>query len=257
MRSINIGYHILKKDIHLINLSIIIPCYNESKSLPRLFDACYIASKGRSDIQFVFVNNGSNDDTQMVLDNLLGLKKYSFGKSVLVPFNQGYGFGILQGLYMADGQILSWTHADLQTDPNDVILAYEHYRKELETNSCIVKGERKERKLFDNIFTAGMSFLSSILLKQKLWDINAQPKIFNRIFLSHLKNAPFDFSLDLYLLFVANKLKYNINTFPVYFSKREFGEAKGGGTLKGKFKLVKRTLDYVIELRNDIKKGNR
>lgn len=257
MRSINIGYHILKKDFHLINLSIVIPCYNESKSLPRLFEACYVACKGRCDIQFVFVNNGSNDDTQNVLENLLSLEKYSFGKSVLVPFNKGYGFGILQGLYMADGLILSWTHADLQTDPKDVVSAYDQYRKELEANSCIVKGERKKRKLFDNIFTAGMSFLSSIILKQKLWDINAQPKIFNRIFLANMKNAPFDFSLDLYLLFVANRLKYNINKFPVYFSKREFGEAKGGGTIKGKFKLINRTLNYVIELRNDIKNGNR
>jgi glycosyltransferase involved in cell wall biosynthesis len=257
MRSINIGYHILKKEFLLIKLSIIIPCYNESKSLPKLFDACYIACKGRSDIQFIFVNNGSNDDTQIVLEQLLCFEKYSFGKSILVPLNKGYGFGILQGLHIADGQILSWTHADLQTDPNDVISAYDHYKFELEANSCIVKGERKKRKLFDNIFTAGMSLLCSILLKQKLWDINAQPKIFNRIFLSNLKNAPFDFSLDLYLLFVANRLKYNINKFPVYFSNRKFGEAKGGGTLKGKLKLVKRTLNYVFELRNDIKKGNR
>ena len=241
----------------MISLSIIIPCYNESKSLPRLIEECYIANLGRSDIQFVFVNNGSNDDTQIVLDNLLVLDKYSFGKSVLVPCNKGYGFGILEGLKMADGKILSWTHADLQTNPNDVILAYEYYRKELEMNKCIVKGERKNRKLLDNIFTVGMSFLSSILLKQKLWDINAQPKIFNRIFLTQLKNAPFDFSLDLYLLFIANKLKYSVNTFPVNFSKREFGEPKGGGTLKGKLKLVKRTLNYVIELRNDIKNGNR
>jgi glycosyltransferase involved in cell wall biosynthesis len=226
-------------------------------SLPRLFDACYEACKGRKDIQFVFVNNGSKDDTQIVLNNLLRQEKYSFGKSVFVPDNKGYGFGILQGLYSADGQILSWTHADLQTDPRDVILAYELYKKDLEINFCIVKGERRERKIFDNIFTSGMSFLSSILLKQKLWDINAQPKIFNRIFLTHLKNAPFDFSLDLYLLFVANRLKIMINTFPVYFSKREFGEAKGGGTLIGKFKLIKRTCGYIIELRNDIKKGKR
>ena len=45
--------------------------------------------------------------------------------------------------------------------------------------------------------------------------------------------------------------------FQFFFAKREFGEAKGGGTLKGKFKLIKRTLKYIIELRNDILKGSR
>jgi glycosyltransferase involved in cell wall biosynthesis len=238
-------------------LSVVIPCYNEAKSLVRLFEACLDACKERKDIQFIFVNNGSNDDTQIILDELLTHEKYFFGKSVLVPRNQGYGFGILQGLKHAEGLVLSWTHADLQTDPNDVISAYEFYKVELEKNKCIVKGERKGRNLFDSMFTAGMSFYSTLMLKQSLWDINAQPKIFNRVFLENLKNAPYDFSLDLYLLFVANRVQICVKTFPVFFAKREFGEAKGGGTLKGKFKLIKRTLKYIIELRNDILKGSR
>jgi len=241
----------------VINLSIVIPCYNESKSLPRLFLACFNACKLRSDIQFIFVNNGSNDDTQIVLDQLLSQENCTFGKSVNVPINKGYGFGILQGLMVAEGKILSWTHADLQTDPKDVILAYELYKVELESNHCIVKGERKGRNLFDNIFTGGMSMISSFFLNQKLWDINAQPKIFHRDFMNHLKNAPYDFSLDLYVLFVANRFNISIKSFYVFFSNREFGEAKGGGTLKGKFKLIKRTIGYINELRNDIIKGNR
>jgi hypothetical protein len=56
---------------------------------------------------------------------------------------------------------------------------------------------------------------------------------------------------------VANRIQLKVKSFPVIFSKREFGEAKGGGTLNGKLKLVKRTLSYIIELKNDIKKGNR
>jgi len=247
----------LKNLFKLINLSIVIPCYNESKSLPRLFLTCINAAKGRNDIEFIFVNNGSNDETQIVLDQLFSQDNYTFGKSVHVPINKGYGFGILQGLAAAEGRILSWTHADLQTDPKDVILAYELYKVELESNQCIVKGERKGRNFFDNLFTGGMSVMASFFLNQKLWDINAQPKIFHRNFMNHLTNAPYDFSLDLYLLFVANKIKISINSFPVFFSNREFGVAKGGGTLKGKFKLIKRTIGYIIELRNDIIKGNR
>jgi len=190
----------------LIKLSVVIPCYNEAKSLVPLFEACLDACNERKDIQFIFVNNGSNDDTQIILDELLTHEKYFIGKSVLVPENQGYGFGILQGLKHADGLVLSWTHTDLQTDPKDVISAYEFYKDELETKKCIVKGERKGRNLFDSMFMTGMSLYSTLMLKQSLWDINAQPKIFNRVLLENLKNAPYDFSLDLYLLFVANRV---------------------------------------------------
>lgn len=241
----------------MINLSIIIPCYNESGSLPRLLNACYNACKGRSDIQFIFVNNGSIDDTQTILNQLLSQEKYRFGKSLKVPVNKGYGFGILEGLRVADGQILSWTHADLQTDPNDVIKAYDLYREDLQNNRCLVKGERKGRNIFDNIFTTSMSLISSLLLKYKLFDINAQPKIFHKNFMNDMRKAPFDFSLDLYLLFVANRINLPIKTYPVVFSNRVFGEAKGGGTIKGKIKLIKRTFGYIIELRKDIINGKR
>ena len=241
----------------MINLSIVIPCYNESKSLPRLFLSCLNACTGRNDIQFVFVDNGSDDDTQLVLNQLLNQDSFNFGISVHVPVNKGYGFGILQGLKRAEGTIVSWTHADLQTDPRDVVLAYDLYKTELESNKCIVKGERIGRNFFDNLFTSGMSFVSSVFLNQKLWDINAQPKIFHRDFLEDLEKAPHDFSLDLYVLYVANKIEIPINNFHVSFSNREFGEAKGGGTIKGKLKLIKRTIKYIIDLRNDIINGYR
>lgn len=240
----------------MINLSIIIPCFNESKSLHKLLDACYNASNGRSDIEFIFVNNGSNDDTEVILEELLSQEKYSFGKSLLIKVNIGYGNGILQGLAVAKGNVLSWTHADLQTDPNDVIKAYELNKDDLNLNQCIVKGERKGRNIFDNIFTAGMSILSSIFLKQFLWDVNAQPKIFHRKFLEKFKKAPQDFSLDLYLLFIANKYKIPIKRYQVFFSKRLYGKAKGGGTFRGKYNLIKRTIACIIELQKEISKGN-
>jgi len=241
----------------LISLSIVIPCYNESKSLAKLFEACYVSCASRKDIQFIFVNNGSIDDTEITLNQLLLEKKYSFGKLVHVEKNQGYGYGILQGLKEAEGKIIAWTHADLQTDPADVVMAFNEYRFDLENNLCIVKGERQGRNIFDNLFTAGMSFFSTIFLSQKLWDINAQPKLFHKDFMQNLKNAPYDTSIDLYVLFVANKLKIPIKNYPVFFSKRKFGIAKGGGSLKGKYKLIKRTFMYIIELRKDILKGKR
>ena len=62
---------------------------------------------------------------------------------------------------------------------------------------------------------------------------------------------------DLYVLFVANRLGMKVQSFPVFFAKREFGEAKGGGSLKGKYKLIKRTFAYIFQMRKDIKQGKR
>ena len=234
------------------SISIIIPCFNEEKSIPRLIERCHAISINRKDVQFVFVNNGSTDNTLEVLyfetNKLISLNF----KIVSINLNIGYGNGIKFGLNTADNDILAWTHADLQTDPIDVINAFDLYKNQLYNTNSIVKGSRKNRPFFDNLFTIGMSIFSSIYLKKNLWDINAQPKIFHKNFLCFLSDAPDDFSLDLYFLYVAALRKYKIYNFPVFFNLRMFDHAKGGGTFNGKTKLIKRTLIYIFSLNNRI-----
>lgn len=50
-----------------------------------------------------------------------------------------------------------------------------------------------------------MSIYETILLRTKLVDINAQPNLFHRSFYDSLTDAPKDFSLDLYFLYMAQK----------------------------------------------------
>jgi len=235
-----------------IALSVVIPCYNEGNNLKILLESCRNAIGKRENIEIIIVDNGSSDLSLDILKDILKDKKYAFVNVKKVENNIGYGHGILEGLAIAKGQILSWTHADLQTDPLDVILAFEKHQIDLLDSSCIVKGNRKGRNIFDNIFTGSMALISSIFLKSFLWDINAQPKIFHRNFLLLLDKAPLDFSLDLYFLYIAKKSETTIHSYPVKFLERKFGEAKGGGTLSGKLKLIRRTLKYIIQLRKDV-----
>lgn len=225
--------------------------------MPDLIRICREAGNNSSEIEFVFVNNGSKDNSSTIFNELLQQPGNQFAKLVDIPVNKGYGYGILQGLYAASGEILSWTHADLQTDPADVIGAFRKYEEKLLTGKYLVKGKRIGRKLFDALFTSGMSTISSVLLSTNLSDVNAQPKMFKKDLMLNLYKAPYDFSLDLYLLYVAKGAGMTILSFPVDFKKRMFGEAKGGGTLKGKINLIKRTLNFIFELRRAIKKGER
>ena len=66
-----------------------------------------------------------------------------------------------------------------------------------------VKGNRQGRPLFDVFFTAGMSLFETCYLHMKLYDINAQPNLFPRTFYESWENPPYDFSLDLYALYMA------------------------------------------------------
>ena len=68
----------------MINLSIVIPCYNESKSLSILLKN-FSQKLNRRDIELIVVNNGSTDSTKSILFNLK--KKYNFLKTIYVKKN--------------------------------------------------------------------------------------------------------------------------------------------------------------------------
>ena len=232
------------------DLSIVIPCYNEAENIPLLIKS--IDGNYKPDTEIILVDNGSTDDTPAVL--LEGLKSVSNAliRSVRVENNIGYGHGIMAGVHEARGEIIAWTHADMQTDPGDVIAAYENYINVERFEDSILKGKRIGRNPLDAFFTLGMSILSTLLLKVIITDVNAQPKVFHKSFLKKMNDAPDDFSLDLYLLYQAKINGYQILKYPVHFGKRLHGEAKGGGTLKGKWKLIKRTWSYMNELRDKL-----
>ena len=233
-------------------LSIIVPCYNESKNIPLIISAFKKAVGTRQNIEVILVNNGSNDDSAEVFKSQLAEEK-NF-KLVNLEKNQGYGFGILSGLEAAAGDVLSWTHADMQTDPNDVIRGFDFYLQHKDAE-FFIKGKRKNRAALEFLFTFGMQVIASLALKTYLDDINAQPKIFSRKFYEKfIKNkAPYDFSLDLFVLYKARKNSLKIKEIEVNFAKRMHGEAKGGGSWKTRIKLIKRTFSYIFKLRKEVR----
>ena len=235
-------------------LSVIFPCYNESSNIVGIISSIKSALHGRNDVEIILVDNGSTDSTPQVLEQALQGEAIQQFKTYRIPKNIGYGHGIMEGVRIASGEVIAWTHADLQTDPEDVIEAYKIFVEHPEFPNCILKGRRVGRNPLDALFTGGMSILSTLLLRKRLSDVNAQPKMFHRDFLEKLTELPYDFSLDLYLLFQASLHGYTILEYPVHFGKRLHGESKGGGSLKGKWKLIRRTLSYMLKLKHDLER---
>jgi glycosyltransferase involved in cell wall biosynthesis len=230
-----------------MKFSLIIPCYNEAANLPLLLERCKELA-ARPDVEVVLVDNGSTDSTAQILENLV--PKYPGCRSIRVEKNQGYGFGIMSGLKAAEGRILGWTHADMQTDPQDALLGLEYFGNH--GDEIFVKGRRYGRPFMDVVFTVGMSFFETILLARPMWDINAQPTMFSRRFFESWTAPPDDFSLDLYAYFQAQRYGLKVHRFPVRFGERAHGVSHWNVNWAAKRKFIRRTVDFSLQLKKKI-----
>jgi glycosyltransferase involved in cell wall biosynthesis len=231
-----------------MRFSLVIPCYNEEANLPLLLERCK-ALAARPGIEVVLVDNGSTDGTPDTLRKLL--PNYAGCRSVRVEKNQGYGFGILTGLKAASGEILGWTHADMQTDPQDALLGLALFDRF--GDNIFVKGRRNGRPLMDVLFTIGMSVFETALLRKPLWDINAQPTMFARQFFTDWHCAPHDFSLDLYAYYQARCKQLDVHRFPVRFGERAHGVSHWNVNWHSKWKFIKRTVQFSLSLRQQLR----
>ena len=225
-----------------MKLSLVIPCYNEAPSLTQLAERCKDVIDTHPDVEIILVDNGSTDNTPDILKQLPVT-------SVRVDINRGYGHGILAGLQSAHGDILGWTHADMQTDVRDVIRAKTLFERH--GDQIFVKGQRYGRPFGDVFFTIGMSLFETALLRKPLWDINAQPAMFPRSFYQSWQNPPHDFALDLYAYYQAKKQGLEIHRFPVKFGDRIHGTSHWNINWAAKMKFIQRTVRFSLQLRRD------
>lgn len=229
-----------------IQYSLIIPCYNEAKNIPVLLKKIKPLLVNKS-IQVVMVNNGSTDDSDSVIGKLK--PKVTNFKYVIVPKNKGYGYGIMQGLKAADGDIIGWTHADLQTNPADFLRAITFL--DMDQHS-FVKGKRFGRSFMDYFLTFGMSVFETLLYKKRMFDINAQPTVFSKHFFKSLPTPPNDFALDLFFYFHAVQKGLTIHRFPVLFGKRFAGTSTWNTGWLARYKFIKRTIEFSLKLKRNM-----
>lgn len=227
-----------------MNFSLIIPCYNEAANLPLLLERCQSLA-AHEGLEVILVDNGSTDASPEVLASLL--PRYPHCRSVRVEQNQGYGYGILAGLRAAHGEILGWTHADLQTDPADALTGLALFKTH--GTDIFVKGRRYGRPLGDVAFTVGMSLFETVLLAKPLWDINAQPTMFHRRFFETWHSPPHDFALDLYAYYQARARGLAVYRFPVHFGQRAHGVSHWNINWQAKLKFIRRTVDFSFHLK--------
>ena len=155
--------------------SIVIPCYNEEKNLPDLIDSLK-SFPDKYDVQFILVENGSVDGSRNYMRSIEDqvMPKIQF---VWEDQNQGYGYGIQQGLKVAEGDYAGWIHADMQMNPHDLTKFFDYLESYGKEEKLFLKGYRRNRKMVEYAFSYGMGVFETLMFRTKMCEVMSMPFI--------------------------------------------------------------------------------
>ena len=207
-----------------INLSIIIPVFNEEKYLKDLFFDLkkYFNSEN---IEVIVVNDGSIDKSKFILEELKKNNYKFIYKLISLDKNFGKGYAVREGAKHSIGKYLLLQDADLELDIKDSKEIYEIIDND-ESIDCIfgsryLSGKLKKHSYFINELIGKFNtFIFNLFFGQSLSDIHCGLKIFHRDVYKKINLSVNDFGLEIDIASQIIKNNYFIYEVGVsYFSR--------------------------------------
>jgi glycosyltransferase involved in cell wall biosynthesis len=206
-----------------MKLSVIIPVYNESKSIEEILRRVQDTDLAS---EIVVVDDGSVDGSRDILKKLDGKKRV---RVVMHEKNQGKGAAVRTGLDAATGDVLLIQDADLEYDPRDFPLLLKPIQEGLADvvyGSRFLGGPRRVAMFWHMVANYMLTFMTNILYNTILTDMETGYKVFRRKVVQDmpLHAKRFDFEPE----FTAKVLKrrYRIFEVAITFNPRDYSEGK-------------------------------
>jgi glycosyltransferase involved in cell wall biosynthesis len=208
-----------------MDISIIVPLYNEEESLPKLFEWIErVMNENKFSYEVVFVNDGSTDKSWEVVEALQKQSKNVRG----IKFRHNYGKSpaLYCGFRAAQGDVVITMDADLQDSPDEIPELFEMVKNQ---NYDLVSGWKKKRydsKLTKNIPSKIYNATARKVTGLKLHDMNCGLKAYRN---EVVKNIEVYGEMHRYIPYLAKNAGFtSIGEKVVEHRKREFGETKFG-----------------------------
>jgi glycosyltransferase involved in cell wall biosynthesis len=218
-----------------MNLSLIIPVFNEQDNLPFLFEAIYkVMNSLDQSWEVILVDDGSCDNSLSVLKEY-SQKDPSHMRVISFRRNFGQTAAIAAGLDYAQGEIIVLLDADMQNDPADIPMML----AKLDEGYDLVSGWRKSRK--DNAITRNFpSMIANWIISRVtgvyLHDYGCTLKAYRRDVLEGFRLYG---EMHRFIPVYASSVGAKITEVQVNHHPRKFGKAKYG---------LERTAKVVLDL---------
>ncbi len=205
-----------------MDLSLVIPAYNEKESIPELLKQITAATKPLDlDFEIIIVDDGSNDGMFETIQSL----KPKYPNLVAVRFRRNYGKSpaLAVGFKKAQGKFIITMDADLQDDPQEI----PHLLSKLEEGFDMVSGWKKERHdpITKTLPSKIYNYVTSKLTGIRLHDFNCGLKAYRReVVESFLVYG----ELHRFLPVLAHWQGFRVGEIVVKHHARKYGKSKYG-----------------------------
>ena len=208
-----------------MDISVVIPLFNEAESLPELFDWIERVMRANGfSYEIIFVNDGSTDHSWEVIEQLRQRSPYVHG----IKFRRNYGKSpaLHCGFQRAEGDVVITMDADLQDSPDEIP---ELYRMIKEDGYDLVSGWKKRRydplskTIPTKLFNATARKFSGI---HNLHDFNCGLKAYRK---EVIKNIEVYNDMHRYIPYLAKIAGFTkIGEKVVHHQARKYGTTKFG-----------------------------
>ena len=219
----------MKIDIDELKISIIIPLYNEEKTIIQLLEKIKYVLKNNYEI--IIVDDGSTDNS---LSLVRAYKRSNEKLKILYhEKNLGKGAAIKTAKNVISGRIVIIQDADLEYDPNDYLKLVKPIREKKNKvvyGSRVSKNGRYNNKNFTSIFRIIgnhiLTAISNFFNKQKLTDAHTCYKVFDKDLFDKIILEEDGFSFCPEITTKISKLGVEIIEIPIAYNGRNYKDGK-------------------------------
>ena len=218
---------------HIIDISVIIPVFNEEESLIELNKQILNAIADKFSYELIYVNDGSSDDSRKIIDGLLennpNIKLISFYK------NKGKAEALNSGFRASKGDIVITIDSDLQDDPDE----FNKLINKINEGWDMVSGWKTNRKdpLSKTFPSKIFNFVLRTITGIKIHDFNCGLKAYK----SHVVKSIYIYGgLHRFIPVLAKNNGFTITEQEINHRERKYGISKYGSSriFHGFFDLI-------------------